>query len=246
MECIGCGESLSLQNIDKNFWREDTEVFVLNCPICDVKTEITSELFEDGHISKQYLAMVVSDTQYSKTTSNEKLLDYLPELQKQKILEHVSMCQICADQLEEIRLKEFSKEIIFNEKTYKFFISRAKNIIRQLDLQKKQVVLSESGIKSFVFDETEYELQEENLFCKRSEMVEQIPLNRYCYNISKESIFVGMVSFVISNNKIILEKIWLKSDEHIEKEKEFLKNLKNGKVKILFNILDKLNQALLL
>jgi len=245
MECIGCGQSLSLQNIEKNFWREDTEVFVLVCSFCEVKTEISSELFEDEHVSNQYLSMVVSDTNYSKT-SNEKLLDYLPELQKQKILQHVSQCRICSDKLEEIRLKEFSREIIFNEKTYNFFVNRAKSIIRELDQQKNQVVLNDTGIKSFIFNETEYELQEENLFCKRTEILEQIPLDRYCYNISKDKIFVGMVSFVISNNKIILEKIWLKSDEYIEKEKEFLQNLKNGKVKILFSILDKLNQALLL
>jgi hypothetical protein len=236
MECKQCKTSLSLQDLDANEWLDNAEVFIIKCPLCQYETRLISFLFENDHISSQYLRMIISD---SKRIKKEKYTDYIPEKQRKMLFEHLSNCSVCSDRIESLRLSEISKEIEFNENTYTFFLSKAKDIIKELDPDKKQINVNGS-IKSFVFENETYEISEENLFYYRQETLDNVGLERLCYSLEKDNFSIGMVSFVKSNGKIILEKIWLKSEQRIEKEKRFLLNLRSGKIRILFELIQKL------
>jgi len=217
MECGRCKTSLSVQDLDKNEWNDDSEIFIFKCPICEYETNLVSPLFESEHISNQYLRMIVSD---SNNYKKEKHTDYIPELQRRKIFDHLSSCSFCSDKIEGLRLTEISREIEFNENTYRFFLKKAKNVEKQLVED-----------KSFIFENIKYEIIEEDLFYKDEE--------RYCYNLEKDEFSVGMVSVIKIDDKLFLEKIWLKSEKRLEKEKQFLLRLRSGKVRILLDLIQK-------
>lgn len=236
MECSQCKISLSIQDLEKNEWQDDAEVFIIKCPVCEHETKLVSSIFEEtGHISNQYLRMIIVD---SKFQNKEKLTDYMPEQQRRKLFQHLSSCHVCSDKIESMRLLEISKEIEFNENAYKFFITRAKDIIKELDPSK---VKSNGRIKSFVYEDQKYDITEENLFCHHKELLNGVDIERLCYNLERNDFSIGMVSFVKSNGKIILEKIWLKSEQRIEKEKQFLTNLRSGKIRILLELIQRLH-----
>lgn len=240
MECSRCSTSLSIQDLDKNEWLENCEIFTLKCPVCSQESKLESNLFDEhGHLSNQYLKIIVID---SKDNKKEKYLNYIPLFQRNKILNHLSSCSICSERTEELRLSEISYELDFNEKIYKFFIEKSKDVYKELDPTKIQ--LDDSSIKSFTFEDETYEIKEEDLFYHNNQKLNNVDIERLCYNLEKDEFSVGMVSFVKSNGKIILEKIWLKSEQRIEKEKEFLQNIRSGKIRILFDLIQKLHAFL--
>jgi hypothetical protein len=213
-------------------------MFIIKCPSCEFESKLVSPLFEEQHVSQQYLRMIVSD---SKNDKKEKLTNYIPEQQRKNIFDHVSSCKKCSERIDDLRLSEISKEIKFNEKTYVFFVAKAKDIIKELDPSKNQVELNCIGVKSFLFEDEHYHVCEEDLFYHHHGELNGVMIERFCYNLEKEEFSIGMVSFVMSNGKIILEKIWLKSQQRIEKEKQFLSNLRSGKIRILFDLIQKLH-----
>jgi uncharacterized protein YifE (UPF0438 family) len=237
MECKQCNTSLGIQDLDKNEWQDDAEIFVIKCPVCQTEKRLVSPLFEFDHISSQYLQMIILDSKGKK----EKYTNYIPEKQRKKLFDHISSCKICAEKIEEIRLSEISKELQFNEDIYKFFITKSKNVIEELDPKKNQIVLN-GRIKSFVFEGTNYTLSEDNLFYRKEESWgANMLVERLCYTLEKDDFSIGMVSFAKSNKKVILEKIWLKSEQRIEKEKQFIANLRSGRIRILFELIQKLH-----
>ena len=235
MECSKCGTSLSIQDVERNEWLEDSETFIIKCPVCEHEIKLVSPLFDSGHLSNQYIRMIVLD---SKFETKEKYTDYVPENQRKKIFDHISSCSVCSDKIESFRLSEISKEFEFNESTYKFFVEKAKEVVKELE--PKQIKINGSGIESFVFEDKHYNVSIDNLFCSHKEKINDVEIERLCYGLEKESFNIGMVSFVKSKGKIILEKIWLKSEERLKKEKQFLLNLKSGKIRILFELIKKL------
>jgi len=232
MECSNCGKSLSLQDANRNEWQDEAEVFVFVCPGCSAETKIIARLFESGHISSQYLEMIVLDTE---DQGKEKYLDYIPGNQKQKLIKHLASCEFCSDKLERLRLNRIANSIEFKEATYSFFLTQAKEVYKvlQIDEFKKNGI----GLKLFVFEGVSYQMTKDDLFYnivndkKRSQCL--------CYILEKDSHNVGMVSFIMLNDKVILEKIWLKSSQRILKEKKFLDNLKNSELEFLTDIVRK-------
>jgi len=235
MYCSLCNTSLSLQDVDRNIWKEQSEEFIIKCPVCQTEKILISELFEHGHINKQYFAIIVSD---SDSNNKEKLTDYIPQNLKQKIFDHLSSCQICSEKIEEFRLNKIFKKINLNEETYNFFIKCANDVI--IELNRENISFKNNNICSFKFENQTYTIDQNNIFYSCEKTLEGIKIEQKCYLLEKNSYNIGMVSFVFSNNKIILEKIWLKSEQRLEKEKTLLTNLKNGKIRILFELIDKL------
>jgi hypothetical protein len=235
MKCKNCDTLLSLQDLEKNEWHDDSEVFYIKCSVCNYITTLNSNLFEQGHVSQQYLGLIIYD---SGSQKEEKFINYIPEIQRKKLFEHLENCDECKKKIESIRLDEVLKQIRFNEKTYNFFVAKAKNVIKQLDHDK--VKLKDGKITSFIFENEQFTLNQEDLFYQKKDVLNDIEINRLYYDIKKNNFHIGIVSFAISNDRIILEKIWLKSENLIEKEKEFLKNLRSGKFRILFDLITKL------
>ena len=235
MECSKCGTSLSIQDVEKNEWLDDSEIFIIKCPVCEHELKLISSLFDSDHLSSQYIRMIVLD---SKFEVKEKYTDYIPEKQRKKIFDHISSCSICSNKIESFRLTEISKEFEFNESTYKFFVEKAKDVVKELE--PKQIKINGTGIEGFTFEDKFYDVSLNNLFCRHEEKINDVKIERLCYGLEKDDFNIGMVSFVKSNKKVILEKIWLKSEERLKKEKQFLLNLKSGKIRILFELIKKL------
>jgi hypothetical protein len=236
MECDRCSTSLSIQDVISNQWIDESEIFTIKCPQCSSESQIISPTFEAGHISIQYLAMIVTD---SKEAKSEKYVNYLPIDVRNKIFEHLSKCKKCSDRVESLRLTEISNELKFSEKLYDYFVSKADDIIQELDPKKNQIKTNGSGVHWFVHNDNMYKVAQ--VFFRNSGLIEGIEFQRTCYNLESDNLTIGMVSFIESNNKIILEKIWFKSEERLELEKQFVSQLQNGKIKLVFDLLHRLH-----
>jgi hypothetical protein len=227
MDCQQCGTSLSVQDIARNEWIDNSEVFFVKCPSCEYETIIKSFLFVSGHISKPYLAMIVVDSQFVKS---EKLIDYIPEKQRQTVFQHLSTCKVCSDMIEEIRLNEISKELQLTHDVYEFFLKQSKEVLKEIEYSKTDHI-------KFNYDKVNYEVNEHNLFRKNTEK----KIEKLYFYLEKESINVGIVSFVRTHNKLFLERIWLKSQKRLEKEKQFLTDLRSGKIRVLLDLVQKIH-----
>lgn len=227
MDCEQCGTPLSIQDVIRNEWVDTSEIFYLKCPSCEYETKIKSFLFVSDHISKPYLAMIVVDSQVVKT---EKIIDYIPKKQRQMIFDHLSSCKHCSEKIEEIRLNEISKEFQLNQDVYEFFLKQSKEVLKEIEYQKSDNI-------KFVYDKVSYEVNEANLFCKNTEK----KVEKICFYLEKESLNIGIVSFVRTHNKLFLEKIWLKSQKRLEKEKQFLSDLRIGKIRVLIDLVQKID-----
>jgi len=227
MDCKQCGTPLSIQDVIKNEWIDSSEIFSVKCPSCELETKIKSYLFVSEHISKQYLAMVVVDSQFVKS---EKIIDYIPEKQRQMIFDHLSTCKHCSEKIEEIRLNEISKELQLTQDVYEFFLGQSKEVLKEIDYHKTDDI-------EFVYNKTNYRVNEQNLFRKNSEK----KIEKLYFYLEKEGINIGIVSFVRTHNKLFLNRIWLKTQKRLEKEKIFLTDLKSGKIRVLLDMVQKIH-----
>lgn len=233
MKCNHCNLPLSIYNVDDNFWFEDKQTFVFICPKCSIKSELVSNIFEHGHITKPYLEMLIIDSE-----NKEKQLDYMPQYQKDLILTHLRTCTHCSSILESMRLIKISNEIEFNRNIYDFFIMQAIDVSKKMT--NEEIKNNGVGIKSFKFCNQEFHVSKKHLFyeCKKENA------KLLCYIIEHNSTNIGMVSFLKHNDYIILDKIWLKSEKRLEKEKRFLNNVKTGNMKVLVELVTKENDFL--
>jgi hypothetical protein len=228
MHCSSCNFVLSIQDLDRTEWVNDSEEFIFICSNCKNETKLVSFLFNQEHINEQYLETIVADVD-----NEEKYLDYVPNKQKEYLLNHLKKCLICSDKLESLRLKNISRQIITNEKTYNFFMSQAKQIGKKLTCS--EITINCIGIKSFIFNQNLYKFSKRNLFYNHLEHNK----NYLCYFLENDSHIIGMVSFIKMQDEVLLDKIWVKSEERIEKEKRLLRNLKCADVKILYDLVNK-------
>lgn len=222
MRCRKCKTLLSFYDVDSNAWKNDVEEFVSICPRCKTETKFVSYLFELGHITIPFLEMLVED---SDTEVREKYANYMPKEQREMLLKHLQQCEICSSKMEQIRLSNLSHSLLFDRETYEFFMSRAKSINQEVECKINGV-----GLKSFSFQGNTFLLSKKDLFFE----LEQNNTKLWCYFLERDSCSVGMASLKKSLNKVVLEKIWLKSSERIMKEKQFIRELSIGNVRDLF------------
>lgn len=217
MRCKNCKTLLSFYDVDRNAWKDDIEEFIIVCPHCKTETKLVSYLFEYGHITNPFLEMLVED---SDNDTREKNLNYIPQKQRVMLLEHLKYCDVCSDKMEQIRLLNLSHSLLFNKDTYDFFMSRAKDINQEIKCEFNCV-----GLKSFVFEGVFFSLSKKDLFFAQNQL--------WCYFLEQGSCSIGMASFRKFSNKVILEKIWLKSNQRIIKERQFIQELSFGTVRDL-------------
>jgi len=234
MICSNCKKDLSIQDVKQNKWEQDIEIFVIICPFCNFENTIKISLFENEHLNQYYINLLSQDSSYSKKT-NEKFLDYVQIDKKEKILNHLSKCAVCFDKLEEMRLFEVYNKSLQNEQLYKFFLKKAENII--IELKKKDFKIKNKRIEHFFYKNQKFYPNE--MFYEIQEHENGLNLCKTYYKITTKNFTIGIVSFVLTNNKIILEKIWFKNKQIIKKEQKFVKDIKKGKTRILFDTIIK-------
>lgn len=220
MKCKTCNASLSIQNIEKNIWIEDIEEFVFVCPVCKTETKLISCIFDEGHISKSYLEMILLDCD-----KKEKQTDYIPVEQRKRLFEHINSCKHCNDMLESMRLKKISNEIVFNKNLYEFFLTKSVCITNVCKVE------VQNSSKKFKIDNKDYIVYEKDLFYQHE--------NISCYLLEENLFNLGMVSFLECEKEVILDRIWVKSNERVLKEKKFLHDLKLGEIKVLVDLVNK-------
>ncbi|MDD5650197.1 MAG: hypothetical protein PHF86_07275 [Candidatus Nanoarchaeia archaeon] len=230
MLCENCSNFLSILDLNSVEWDNEVEEFIFICPFCQKESKLVSFLFEQGHINIHYLELIALDTE---ELNQEKYLDYIPDLQKDFLISHLSSCSLCSYKLETMRLNKIYQKFEFNENSYTFFMSKAKSVSKTLDQFDIKIV--NNTIESFLYNNTKYYLFQKNLIYYKN-----IDNSFYsCYFIELNKYIIGMVSFIKSKKIILLDKIWLKPKEIILKEKKIINNLKCSDIKILFGLTNK-------
>lgn len=228
MNCKNCKTQLSLYNIDRNVWLGKTEEFIFICPKCNVESKFITYIFKGVHLSLSCLEMLVVDSD-----NQEKQLNYMPKEKRNMILEHLTSCPYCSNKLEEIRLLKISNELCFNREVFDFFMSQASNI--SILLKDDEVKTNDIGIKSFKFNNNEFFLSKKHLFYDLKKENEHF----LCYTLERNNCSIGMASFLKKGNQINLDKIWIKSELRLLKEKILLRNISTGEMSALINLVRK-------
>lgn len=227
MQCRNCSTPLTLQDLTNNEWSDVVEEFIFVCPVCKTEKRLVTFLFDSGHITDQYLELFILDSEYFR---KEKFLDYMPEQQRNFLISHLSSCSSCSDRLESMRLSKVCQKVKIDETMFRFFSKQAVSVFKEL--KQSEVVFRDSKkIKAFLFEGVVYHLSEEKKFYEDNELL--------CYSLEKQKHDIGMVSFFRTKENVIVEKIWFKSKERIQKEKNFLSSLKNTEMKILIDLVKK-------
>lgn len=238
MICSKCNKELNLQDVKNSKWVNDTQVFTVLCPRCENQNVINVNLFEKSHLSSLYIKLLCQDSSYCKQNT-EKHLDYIENSKKNKILKHISECSTCYDKLEQLRLSEVCQNTASNQQLYDFFIKNAKDVI--IELKKNQVKKQNENICEFSY--------KNDIFClgkivnEEKNTISNKQINKFCYRIESENVTIGLASFIISNSKIVLEKLWLKDKKAIKKEQRLINDIKNSKILIRLATLSKLCNA---
>jgi len=229
--CKKCGFPLHLQDLKSKEWEGEDEKFVFECSACNEQNVIKSSLFIDDHlnISKDYLAIVKEDR------------EYLPSELFEKIIFHIENCEECRNRLNEKYLTEIENKIKSNERTLSFFEKNSLEIMEKLEavntienginqIEIYQNAQSDVYIRRFSYKDNIYELNEDDEFFRKQD--DDLSIQRLYYYIRQDVYLSGMVSFYIKNGDICLERIWFRTLESMAKEKEFIQELKDGKIKI--------------
>jgi hypothetical protein len=237
MKCKKCNSDLNINDVKKSKWKNEIETFTICCSNCNEKNNISIDLFKNKHINEHYLNLLLQDSSYNKKIF-EKYLDYIPSKNKKNLLKHLDECICCQETLESKRLQAFSKNNEQNQELFKLFNKFSLNIIQEIT--NKQYKLSKNkNIETFKHENKNYKTSD--IIYENVEKNNGIKLTKICYNIIEKNIICGMAMFIITNDKVILDKIWLKNEATLKKEKLFLKNIKNGKEKLKIKDIEKLN-----
>jgi hypothetical protein len=118
----------------------------------------------------------------------------------------------------------------FDKKTLEFFMNNSKEIFKELET----VTFHKNGkgivIDDFELENKHYIIKDEDLFFR-----DQV---RICYYLRIDCCLAGLVSFLNSENRVILERIWFRAEESIKKEQKFFQDLKNKKIKLELQTLE--------
>ena len=212
-KCVKCKKTLYLSDVESNTWYDDHEEFVLTCSYCSEKNYIQVKLFDEhGHITKYNLEML------------KKEKNYLPEKQMQMLTNHLHECNVCSEALNCCILNEIETKLRFNEKTLNFFMSNSKEILKEISNVKFHTNGIGVKVDLFEFENKQYSISDEDIFYRDNE--------RICYYLRLDFCLAGLASFLNSVNKIVLERIWLRTEQSIKKEQRFFQDLKDKKIKL--------------
>jgi len=212
-KCSNCNKSLYLSDVESNTWHTEFEQFVLSCSFCGEKNFIDVNLFDENrHITKFNLEMLKKEKRY------------LPDQQMQLISEHLQNCNPCSEALNCCILNEIETRLRFNEKTLNFFMNNSKEVFREISEAKWHLNGTDIKIDAFKLNDKEFSIKDEDIFFKDKV--------RICYYLRLDSCLAGLASFLNSSDKIILERIWTRSEASIKKEQNFFQDLKDKKIKL--------------
>ena len=228
--CCNCFGQLGIYDLKSNSWNVDVEEFVFICPVCKTENTIRSLLFKETHIAIHYLTL------YKENPSN------IQEEQRKILENHVAKCDECSKTLNELILTEIEDKFKFNEQSFEFFNKHAKLVAKQLADDKIVTEIKNNimSVKFFEYDEKKYQLTENDEFSRKEDFLEgnkSLPIERIAYYLFEEHWLLGIVSFLVYKDKVILEKIWFKPSNIQALEKKFIEDLKKRKIDLKLDTL---------
>lgn len=231
--CDHCFYPLNLQDLDRKQWNGDVEEFVFQCSFCGKETIVKSNLFDEEHINDNYLNVIREDP------------DYFSKDYQDKIFEHLKNCLFCKDKFEEDFLDSIENKIKFSQKSLEHFRKYSQQIL--IELNDVEYFKDSNGvnIREFRYDDKIYLIDEDDEFYRDKKKLKTIDnVEEICYFIKENQNIIGNVSFLIKEEKIVLDRIWFLSNTIIEKRHKFFKDLEQGKIKIKLNTLEKIYSKL--
>jgi len=218
--CSNCGHPLHLQDLQLSEWDDTGQIFYFICQSCEHETIVKYKLFNaNGHLNKITFRIIKDDT------------DYIRNGQLAKVTEHLSSCELCRQQVDEEYLEEVEEKVRSNEKSLAYFLKHAHSV-------NLKVVADVVGfrIKSFIYEGLKLDLNSDDEFYSDD--------NTVYYYIKKDQCLVGMACFKFVNANTILDRIWLRSPEVVNKERDFFQGVKEGRIKIRLDSIQKIFHAL--
>jgi hypothetical protein len=208
--CIECGCPLNLQDMKETRWENDYLEFVFVCCSCKKENIVKSKLFRNEHISRNFLKIIKEDK------------SYLPADKLNLLHNHLEKCEECRNKFNEEYLLEVEEKIRFNEYSLKCLNNNGQEIKKELTSDSFSLV--DGQVKSFFFENKKYDTDED--FFKQD--------TKICYYLKNgNELTVGLACLEVSNEKVIIHKIWLISDELLKKEQELIQKIKkNDKIKL--------------
>lgn len=230
--CQYCNSPINLQDLKNRRWVNDSEEFYFECSFCRKENKLVFPLFINEHIAKHYIRVIKEDS------------NYLLDGQKALINQHLEICAVCRNKFDEQILGEIESKITFNEESLRFFETNSQEVVRQLQLNDVKFIGKddEINIEGFAIDDSKFVLTKEDEFYRRKRKFQhhdgrELDYLNIFYYLRDELCLSGMVSFLILDDIFIVDRIWLRPKQVLEKEKKFFEDLKNGKVKIKLNTL---------
>lgn len=224
--CIECGHPLHLQDLKNSQWIDDDQEFNFVCSACGRENLVKFGLFnKNGHIEKSYLSIIKDDK------------DYLTGERLSRFYNHINNCELCKNELNEEYILEVEEKIKFNERSLLYFTRNSQDIFKKLT--KLDYERNNDHIKWFSYF-CKFKIDEDDEFYR----YEKKDYLQICYYLRQNSCLSGMVCFSIVKEDVILEKIWLRSEENLKKEQELFRLLKEGKIKIKLDTIKKIFKAL--
>lgn len=228
--CYNCHNPLGLYDLRENVWHDDYEEFIFVCPNCEKQNKIISNLFKDGHINLNYLALFKDNPQH------------FPEKQKSVIEDHIHSCEECSARINELILSEIEEKIRFNEESLKYFESHGQTAAYSLtgDQVQTEEIEGLKIVKCFKWNGDCHDLNQVDEFYRQTGPLFGNPnviAERVVYYMFEDHWLLGMVSFIFYESKVILERIWFKPDKVVKLEKKFIQDLKNRKANLKLAVL---------
>ena len=223
--CFNCGYPLHLQDLKNSQWIDNVQEFNFICSSCNSNNYVKFSLFDkNGHVNRSYIAILKDDKEY---ISGERLTN---------LFNHINSCDECKKRLNEEYIADVEEKIRFNERSLLYFIRHADDVYKELINYK----FENDHVKYFKFEDKSFVIKEDDEFYRDDDRCQ------ICYYLrNEEQCLLGMVCFSIFNKeKVVLDKIWFRSEDNLKKEQHFFNLLKEEKIKLRLETIEKIFKTL--
>ena len=207
-DCGECGFQLRVLDIIDITWDKVGEdffhVFKYKCYICDNKTIQGFPLFEGDHLSDKCIHLV-------SCNSNS-----FPDEVVNEIGNHFSYCSICQDKFEEKFLGRIEEGISLNKRCQDNLINNGIEIKQLIDFVDPNTDIID--VSEFNYNGTNYCLDSKDKFHNEKESAS--------YFLREGSLIMGMVSFILIDMHLMVDRIFFRDEQYIQEEKDLYKKIR--------------------
>jgi len=208
-DCGECGSILRVLDIIDIRWDRVGDdffhVFKYKCSICDNKIIHGFPLYEEGHLSDKCINLVACNS------------SSFPDEVVEEIGNHFSYCSVCQDKFEEKFLGKIEENIDINKRCYGNLIKSGTEVKRVIGIASPDDF--GINISKFEYEDKSYGLDPKDMFHGDDDLS--------AFFIRKNTLIVGMVSFILIDMHLLLDRIFFRDEKFIQEEKDLYKKIRD-------------------